>query len=185
MTGLLGQNHLRGGWVRGLVWGGAAVLLLLPLVAMQFTTEVKWTGFDFLAMGVMLLALCTAYEIAARVARSNAYMLAAGIAAGACFLMVWANLAVGIIGNEDNPVNTLFFAVVALAVSGALLALFRASRMVWVMVAVAAAQVGVAIYVWLAGYGHVFVFTGVMCALWLTSARLFHKAARLQSRAVP
>lgn len=183
MSRVFEKDQLRGSLARRLVWGGAAVLLLLPLVAMQFTAEVNWNAFDFLVMGVMLLAVCTAYEIAARVARNNAYMLAAGIAAGACFLMVWANLAVGIIGDEDNPVNALFFGVVAVAVSGALMALFRPRRMVWVMVTTAAAQLGVALYAWLAGHGHVFVFTGAMCALWLASARLFHQSASLQSRA--
>jgi hypothetical protein len=40
------------------IWGTAAFLLLLPWVAMQFTTEVNWTLFDFLVIGVMLLAAC-------------------------------------------------------------------------------------------------------------------------------
>ncbi|KGM53307.1 hypothetical protein N800_07895 [Lysobacter daejeonensis GH1-9] len=35
-------------WV---VWGGGATLLLMPLVAMQFITEVDWTSSDFAAMG--------------------------------------------------------------------------------------------------------------------------------------
>ena len=35
-------------------WGMAAVVLLLPLVGMQFTSEVNWTGFDFLVAGVMV-----------------------------------------------------------------------------------------------------------------------------------
>lgn len=36
----------------------------------------------------------------------------------------------------------------------------------------------VCLYAWYAGLGHVFVFTGVMCALWIASARLFHHAAK-------
>ena len=54
MTGILESEQLRGGVVRWLVWGGAAALLLLPLVAMQFTEEVQWTWHDFVIMGVML-----------------------------------------------------------------------------------------------------------------------------------
>ena len=178
MTGILEQDHLRGRWIRGLVWGGAVGLLLLPAIAMQFTDEVDWQANDFVAMGVMLLVVCIAYEIAARMARNNAYMVAAGIAAGASFLTVWVNLAVGIIGNENNPANDLFFGVVAVAVFGSLLVLFRARAMAWVMVATAVAQLAVCLYAWFAGLGHVFVFTGVMCALWLTSARLFRIAER-------
>lgn len=177
MAGILEQDHLRRGIVRVLVWGGAAALLLLPLVAMQFTDEVDWTGADFIVMAVMLLAVCTAYEVAARIARNNAYMVAAALAAGGCFLTVWANLAVGIIGHENNPANDLFFYVVVLAMVGSLLVLFRPRPMAWVMVATAVAQVVVCLYAWLAGLGVVFVFTAVMCAVWLAAARLFRLAA--------
>ncbi|KFN46611.1 hypothetical protein [Arenimonas metalli] len=177
MAGILEQDQLRRNGVRALVWGGAAALLLLPLVAMQFTDEVDWNGADFIVMGVMLLAVCTAYEIAARIARNNAYMVAAALAAGACFLTVWVNLAVGIIGNENNPANDLFFFVVALAMVGSLLVLFRPRPMAWVMVATAAAQLGVFAYAWLADLGFVPVFTVVMCGLWLASANLFRRAA--------
>ena len=182
MAGLLESNQLRGNLVRALVWGGAACLLLLPWVAMQFDAEgVHWTAGDFVVMGAMLLAVCITYEIAARLARNNAYIVASGLAAGGGFLMVWANLAVGIIGNENNPVNDLFFGVVAVPLLGALLVRLRPGPLVWVMVATAVAQVAVCLYAWLAGHGHVFVFTGVMCVLWLASATLFHKADKLRN----
>lgn len=181
MNDILGGDQLRRRPVRWLVWGGAAALLLLPLVAMQFTREVDWTGFDFLVMGGMLLTVCVLYEIAAHIARSNAYMVAAGIAVGGAFLTVWANLAVGIIGSEDNPANQIFFWVIAVEIAGALLVLFRARGMAVVMVVTAIAQLAVCLYAWWAGLGYVFVFTGVMCALWLASARLFREAARRQA----
>ncbi len=180
MTDILESDQLRRNPVRWLVWGGAVALLLLPVVAMQFTTEVNWTGSDFVVMGVMLLTVCLAYEIAARIARSNAYMVAAGMAVGGAFLTIWANLAVGIIGSEDNPANEIFFWVIAVELAGALLVLFRARGMAWVMAITALAQLAVCLYAWMAGLGYVFVFTGVMCALWLASARLFREAARLQ-----
>ena len=41
--------------LRALIWGGAACLLALPWVAMQFTSEVNWDATDFLVIGVMLL----------------------------------------------------------------------------------------------------------------------------------
>ena len=44
--------------LRALVWGAAAALLLLPWVAMQFTSEVNWTKSDFMVFGVMLLLAC-------------------------------------------------------------------------------------------------------------------------------
>lgn len=177
----LQSNELRGTFFRRLVWGGAALLMLLPAVAMQFTDEVNWTAADFIVWGVMLGVACVAYELAARIARSNAYMAAAGIAVAGAFLMTWVNLAVGIIGSENNPANDLFFGVIAVGVIGACLVLFRARGMVWVMSATAVAQLALCLYAWLAGLGWIFVFTGVMCALWLASARLFHHAAKTGS----
>jgi hypothetical protein len=182
MAGILDGNHLRGNALRWLVWGGAVGLLLLPLVAMQFTEEVNWTGSDFVVMGALLLAVCVSYEVAARMARNNAYLLGAGLAAGGAFLTVWANLAVGIIGSETNPVNDLFFGVVVIPVIGALLVQCRPRGMARVMIATAVAQVAVCLYAWLAGHGYVFVFTAVMCALWLASACLFLESARIQAR---
>lgn len=182
MTDMLESDQLRRSPFRWLVWGGAATLLLLPLVAMQFTAEVNWDGFDFLVMGGMLLTCCVLYEVAAYLARSNAYMVAAAIAVGGAFLTVWANGAVGIIGSENNPANDIFFWVVAFEFAASVLVLFRARPMAWVMVGTAVMQLGVCVYAWMAGLGHVWVFTGVMCALWLTSARLFHHAAQLQAK---
>ncbi|MCX7033005.1 MAG: hypothetical protein NT046_03405 [Arenimonas sp.] len=178
MTVTLDGNELRGRLFRRLVWGGAAFLLLLPAVAMLFTEEMNWTAADFIVWGVMLLVACVSYEIAARIARSNAYMAAAGVAVAGGFLMTWVNLAVGIIGNENNPANEMFFWVIAVAIIGALLVLFRARGMVWVMSATALAQLAVCLYAWFAGLGWIFVFTGVMCTLWIASARLFHHAAK-------
>ena len=181
MATRLDSNELRGTFVRRLVWGGAACLMLLPAVAMLFTKEMNWTAADFIVWGVMLGVACVSYEIAARIARSNAYMAAAGIAVAGAFLMTWVNLAVGIIGSESNPANQMFFGVIAVEIIGAFVVLFRARGMAWVMSATAAAQLAVGLYAWIAGLGWVLVFTGVMCALWLASARLFHHAARTGS----
>lgn len=178
MNQILEGNGLRGNIVRALVWGGAVCLLLLQWVAMQFSDEVQWTAGDFVVAGLMLLSVCAAYEVAARIARDNAYMLGVGLAVAACFLTVWVNLAVGIVGSENNPVNDAFFATPALAFGASLVALFRPRGMVWAMLAAAGTQMGVGLYVWLAGHGHVFVFTGVMCAFWLTAAWLFRKTRR-------
>jgi len=32
-----------------------ALLLLIPLIAMQFTNEVNWSPFDFIVMAILLL----------------------------------------------------------------------------------------------------------------------------------
>lgn len=55
-----------------------AFILLLPLVAMQFTDEVVWSLFDFVFAGVLLAATGLLLERAARKANSIAYPAAAG-----------------------------------------------------------------------------------------------------------
>lgn len=167
--------------IRWVVWGGACLLLMLPLVAMQFTREVNWTLSDFVVMGFMLGMVCVAFEIAVRVARSNAYVVAAGIAVAAAFLMTWANLAVGIIGNENNPANLMFFGVIGLGLVGALLARLKPQGMARAMYVTAAAQIAVSVITLAIGEGYIFVFTGVFVAIWLIAAQLFQKAAQQEA----
>lgn len=75
----------------------AALLLALPLVAMQFTAEVDWGIGDFLAAGILFALLGAGIDIALRLPAS--WRVRAGLAAGAvgAFLLVWAELAVGLL----------------------------------------------------------------------------------------
>ncbi len=76
-----------------------AAILMIPLVAMQFTSEVVWTGLDFVAAGVLLaftgLVLVTALR---RLRTAKSRLLAAGVI-GIGFLYCWAEMAVGIFTN--------------------------------------------------------------------------------------
>lgn len=93
----------RGRFWRIAPWVVAALILLLPLGAMQFTDEVVWAETDFAVFGAMLFAACGAYELAARMTGDIAYRAAVGVAVVAAFILLWISLAVGIIGSEDNP----------------------------------------------------------------------------------
>ena len=110
-------------------WGSAALLLLHPLVAMQFIEGVAWDESDFILFGAMLLAAGGTLELATRISRSNAYRAAIGIAIAASFLLVWINLAVGIIGTENEPANLMFGGVIAVAITGAIIARLRPDGM--------------------------------------------------------
>lgn len=168
--------------VRWLVWGGLAFLLLLPLVAMQFTSEVNWTLSDFVVMGVLLSMVGGAYELTVRVARSNTYVVAAGIAVGTAFLTIWINLAVGIIGDEDNRANIMFVGVLAIAFIGAILAWLEPLRMARAAQVTAAAQamVGVAALFIAPDQPESVILSGILAAAWYASGRLFQVAARDQ-----
>lgn len=74
-------------------------LLLIPLIAMQFTNEVKWSGFDFLIMGVLLLIAGTAIELVRRKFKNNSKKWLIIAAVVVVFLLIWAELAVGIFGT--------------------------------------------------------------------------------------
>ena len=166
------------------VWGISAFLLLLPLLAMQFTTEVTWTGSDFGAFGAMLVAACGSYELAARMTGNTAYRAAVAVGIVAAFLLVWVNLAVGIIGSESNPANLLFGGVLGIGLIGALIARFEPQGMARVLIATALAQAAVlviALIALTAELGPLFMLTGFFVALWLLSAWLFRKAAREQT----
>jgi hypothetical protein len=76
---------------------GIVAILAMPLVAMLFTEEVQWTLFDFVIAGALLLVAGLTYGFAASRARNPRYKIAIGIAVTAVFLIVWAQLAVGII----------------------------------------------------------------------------------------
>lgn len=121
-----------------------ACLLLVPLVTMQFDTGVNWTFFDFLVAGVLLIGTGLAYEFIARRTTSLAYRAAVAIAVGAALLLVWVNLAVGFIGDENNPANLMYLGVLAVEVGGAVLARFRAAGMARALFATAFAQALVA-----------------------------------------
>lgn len=121
-------------------WGLAALLLLLPAVAMQFTDEVKWTASDFVFAGVLFGGTGLLIELAARRSRLPAYRIASVLAVIAALLLIWINLAVGIIGNEENPMNLLYVGVLAVGLAGSIGAGFAARGMARAMASTAAAM---------------------------------------------
>jgi dipeptide/tripeptide permease len=76
-----------------------AILLLIPFIAMQFTNEVAWTISDFVAMGVLLLGTGFLCELVWRkVAKTKHRIILCAVIIG-IFLLIWAELAVGIFGT--------------------------------------------------------------------------------------
>ena len=73
----------------------SVALLLIPFSAMQLTTEVNWSGADFLIMGVLLFISSSCFVLLARkVQPSNRLWVA--LAVSFTFLYCWAELAVGV-----------------------------------------------------------------------------------------
>jgi len=166
----------RGGGGRGnrgrvVLWGLAALLLLLPWVA-----NAQWTAFDYAVTAVLLGGTGLVAELVVRRTSNTAYRAAAGLAVAAALLSFVANGAVGMIGSEDNGYNLFFIGVIGLALAGAAAARFRASGMALAMLVAGLVHSGVALYGTQADMRGG-IFSLGFAGLWLLSAALFRKAA--------
>jgi predicted membrane protein len=94
------------------------------------------------------------------------------------FLMVWANLAVGIIGNEDNPQNLMFYGLLLIGVVGALVTKFDARGLALTMRVMAAAQLGIFLVAAALDWALLPVFTIFYFSLWLVAGEFFKKSTR-------
>jgi hypothetical protein len=198
---MAGNTENVGGWGVSrwrLAWAAVVVLILLvPLIAMQFTDEVKWDLFDFAFMGALLFGTGLTYELVARRGGTIAYRVAVGVACATGLVLVWINAAVGIIG--DGPVNLMYLGVLAVGFVGAFIARFQPRGMALALFATAVAQMLVpviALVIWKAGWqdllidpnspnppfdpgiAPVFGLNAVFAMLFVGSALLFRRAAR-------
>ncbi|MDH3458641.1 MAG: hypothetical protein OER90_17515 [Gemmatimonadota bacterium] len=168
-------------------WLTAAVVLLLPLAAMQFTDEVNWSVADFALAGALLLGVGIPLELAVRKSGDAAYRTGVGVALVAAFILIWVNGAVGIIGSEDNDANLMYGGVLAVGIIGAIIARFRPRGMARALFAAAFTQALIAVIALIAGLGapvsgprEIVGVNALFVALFVGSALLFQKSARVR-----
>lgn len=77
----------------------ATLLLLLPLIAMQFTSEVNWTASDFVIGGILLYGFSFLLEFVLRRTAQSKNRVILVLAVLFLFVLIWAELAVGIFGT--------------------------------------------------------------------------------------
>lgn len=165
-------------------------LLLIPLIAMQFTDEVVWTLFDFIFAGTLLFGTGLTYKLITRKSGEIAYRFAVGFALFAGLFLIWSNGAVGIIGSENNDINLLYFLVIFVGIIGAFIARFRSNGMSLTMFAMAIAQALVAVIALFTGMQHlpyssvyeILAVNGFFIMLFVVSAMLFRYAAEEQEK---
>lgn len=167
-----------GARLRLVAWIGAATLLLLPAFAMRLTAEVDWGAGDFVVFGGMLAAACGALELLLRRPADPRYFAGYLLALATGFALLWANLAVGLIGSEADPANAMYAGVLGIALGGALLSRLRPRGMAIAMLATAIAQWLVPAVAGALGQWPVLAVTAGFGALWLGAAGLFALAAR-------
>jgi hypothetical protein len=171
---------------RILGWGLAVAIILAPLVAMQLQAPgVNWTLADFVFAIVLIGGVGLLFELAVRASGSWAYRGGAGLALLTCFLLIWINGAVGIIGDEDNPANFVFLVIILMAIAGAVVAGGKARLMARAMMVAGVAQALVGIVVFAFNDGSeppgrvaLLILIEAFAAMWFGSAWLFRRAAR-------
>lgn len=164
-------------------WGGAVALILTPLVAMQFTEEVNWDETDFIVAAVIFGIVGGLIELAVRKSANWYFRFGSVFAVLAGFMVIWSNLAVGMIGNEDNPANLWFGAVLMIAITGSIISRFVGGILPLTMFAAGAAQAAIGIFAGIFGSDpRGGIFTIVLSAAWFISSLLFWRAHCRSSR---
>lgn len=163
-------------------------ILSIPLIATVVFEEFNWSPFDFIFAFTLIFGTRLAYELIAKNSPDAVYRIAVGTTLVTSFLLVWVNGAVGLIGNEDNPINVLYFGVLALLAVGAKLTRMRPQGMTRVLYTTAAAQILVPIIAIATGNTQVdaaFAYLGLarvlgvnafFASLWIAAAWLFESA---------
>lgn len=167
------------------------LLLLIPLIAMQFSDEVVWTLSDFIFAGTLIFGTGFTYILVTRVLAPRmgdniVYRVAVGFALFTGLFLIWVNGAVGIIGSENNPINILYFGVIAVGIIGAFITRFRSQGMVYTMFAMAIAQALIAAIALVGGFYqtppstvfHIIGVNGFFVMLFVIAALLFRHVAQ-------
>ena len=74
-------------------------LLLIPLIAMQFSPEVQWSTGDFILAGLLLLTTGLILDMIVRRVSNPFYKIIFIVSVILILLLVWLELAVGIFGT--------------------------------------------------------------------------------------
>lgn len=82
-----------------LILAAVPVLLLIPLIAMQFSNGVDWKILDFIIMGILLSGTGLLCELVLRKVKSVRGRLLICATVLFAFFLLWAELAVGIFGS--------------------------------------------------------------------------------------
>lgn len=163
-----------------------ALVLLAPLIAMQFTDEVRWSPRDFLTMGSVLIGAGAFYEFANRHSQNSDYRAGVVVSLIAAVSLVWITGAVGLVASENENANLIFLLVPIVAIASAVIAKFRAQGMFIAMIAAASAQIVTAVMAFALASEDlgsretwkILILNAIFAAFWLASSLLFRKAAR-------
>ena len=114
----------------------------------------------------------------------TAYRLAIAGSLLAVIFLVWLSLGVGIIGEDGDPANRMYFMVVAIGIIGAIITRLRSSGMARVLLAMAFVQALIAAIAMFAKMGlpysgplEILLLNGFFVVAFVGEAWLFRRAA--------
>jgi hypothetical protein len=166
-------------WVRWAGWGGAALLLATPLVAMQIAPQsgANWGLGDFVLAAILFGVVGLLVELTVRAGSDWPARLGSILAIGTGFLLLWSNLAVGYIGDGEAPINLIFYAIPMLLLVAAIAVRGRADAMMLILAATAATH-AIAGAIGFVEDSRTGPITIIFVGLWLASAALFRNSAQ-------
>lgn len=164
---------------------GAMLLMIFPLIAKISFEGFEWSGFDFFAAWILFFSAGLTYRLVARKMKNVMYRAAVGLAVITGLFLIWSNLAVGLIGNEDNPANGMYFGVIAIGFLGAIVVRFKPKGMMKVLLVLAVSHVLIAVIALVlrqdlapeSSLVEILSVNGFFLVLWTGSAMLFRNAA--------
>ena len=115
--------------------------------------------------------------------KNTAYRYALALAVGASFLLVWVSMSVGLIGADGDPVNVMYFGVLAVGGIGTVVARRQPCGMARTLVAMALTQALVAAIALFGGLGRpwsgpveIVLSNAFFAGLFVLSAWMFRRA---------
>lgn len=168
---------------------GTGLLLMIPLTAMQFTNEVDWTLSDFMIAGTLLFGTGLTFTLLTRKTGEIAYQFAIGFALFTGLFLIWVNMAVGIIGSENNDFNLLYSLVIFTGLCGGFISKFKPKGMMLTMFAMAITQALITIAALFYGMAdtvgssifEIIAVNGFFITLFVVAASLFNYTAQTRS----
>ncbi|MCW8092275.1 hypothetical protein [Alteromonas sp. ASW11-130] len=109
------------------------VALLIPFIASQSSAEFNWSVTDFVLVGTMLLVASLTFWFLSHKVTSRYCKTGIAIGILAYLAAMWANLAVGIVGNPENPVNLVFYALLLISTFITYLGKFSSKKLILAM----------------------------------------------------
>jgi len=117
--------------------------------------------------------------------KKHIHGIAVGVSLVAALLVLWINLAVGIIGEPDDPANLMYVGVLAVGMVGAVVSQLRPQGMARSLFSMAIAQALVAMVTLFTGLGFpptppltLLALNLLLILFWVGSALLFLKASK-------